>query len=92
MVGHLGMSRRKSLHSRNFRHSVRVPIFSPVQLSLQITVQAVFFVYSTLKVLLPRVISVAAVGSEGVQTGCGEAEDAGGLTPAKDDNEVHALF
>ena len=45
-----------------------------------------------MKVLLPRVISVAAVGSEGVQTGCGEAEDAGGLTPAKDDNEVHALF
>jgi hypothetical protein len=26
------------------------------------------------------------------KTGCGEAEDAGGLTPAKDDNEVHALF
>ncbi len=45
-----------------------------------------------MKVLLPRVISVAAVGSEGVQTGCGEAEDAGRLTPAKDDNEVHALF
>jgi hypothetical protein len=22
----------------------------------------------------------------------GEAEDAGGLSPAKDDNEVHALF
>ncbi|RAZ95720.1 hypothetical protein DK853_28475, partial [Klebsiella oxytoca] len=26
------------------------------------------------------------------KTGCGEAEDAGGLTPAKDNNEVHALF
>jgi len=23
---------------------------------------------------------------------CGKAEDAGGLTPAKDDNAVHTLF